>query len=102
MLGFECTINSQNFIKIAGAIFEKMKILIFFLMWTNLNFEGRSKTKKCATDICKGTLGIEFEQEWSVSLSATLGDATDRKLKNIFLVTGILPGNADSVIFLGF
>ena len=46
LLGFECTINPQNFMKIVGAIFEKMKNLIFFLMWTTLNFQGRSKTKK--------------------------------------------------------
>ena len=45
-LGFECTINPQNLIIIVGAIFEKMKILNFFLMWTTLNFEYRSKTKK--------------------------------------------------------
>ena len=32
LLGFECTINPQNLIKIVGAIFEKIKILIIFLM----------------------------------------------------------------------
>ena len=31
-LGFECTINIQNLMKIVGAIFEKMKILNFFRM----------------------------------------------------------------------
>ena len=31
-LGFECTINPQNFMKFVGAIFEEMKILNFFLM----------------------------------------------------------------------
>ena len=30
-----------KFDEIVGAIFEKMKILIFFLMSTTLNFEGR-------------------------------------------------------------
>ena len=30
-----------------------------------------------------------------------LGDATDRKLKTIFLVSGIFLGKADSVILLG-
>ena len=44
--GFQCTINPQNLMKIVGAIFEKMKILTVFLMWTTLKFEGRSKTKK--------------------------------------------------------
>ena len=31
LLGFDCTINSQNLIKIVGVIFEKIKILNFFL-----------------------------------------------------------------------
>ena len=43
-------------------------------MWTTLNFEDRSKTKKQAEDICNGTLDIECEQDWSVSLGATLGE----------------------------
>ena len=30
LLGFECTINPQNLIKIVGAIFEKIKIFYFF------------------------------------------------------------------------
>ena len=53
--------------KIVGTIFEKMKI-IFFLMWTTHNFEGRSKTKNQTGDICKETPDIEFEQDWSVGL----------------------------------
>ena len=32
------------------------------------------KGKKQAGDICKGTPDIEFEQDWSVGLGATLGD----------------------------
>ena len=52
--------------------FEKMKI----------NFEGRSKTKKRARDICKGTLDIEFERDWSFGLGATLGD--EQKIKKYF------------------
>ena len=32
LLGFECTINSQNLINIVGAIFEKINFLNFFLM----------------------------------------------------------------------
>ena len=71
---FECTINPQNLMKIVLAIFEKMKILNFFLMWTTLNFEGRSKTKKRAGDICKGIPDIEFERYWSVGLGTMLGD----------------------------
>ena len=46
------------------------------------------------------TLNIEFEQDWSVGLGATLG--ADRKLKNIFLVRRIFLGKADSAIFLEF
>ena len=45
----------------------------FFLMWTTLNFEGRSKKKKAGV-ICKGTPDTEFQQEWSVGLGATLAD----------------------------
>ena len=67
--------------KIFGDIFEKMKILNFFLMWTTLNFEGRSKTKKKKVrDICKGTLDIKCERVWSVGLGAMLGDGL--KIKN--------------------
>ena len=46
LLGFQCTINPQNLIKIVKAIFEKFEILVFRLMWTTLNFRGRGKTKK--------------------------------------------------------
>ena len=56
-------------------------------MWTTLNFRVRGKTNKNARDICKGTLDVEFERDWSVGLGATLGDG--RKLKTIFLVSGI-------------
>ena len=51
LLGFECTINPEYLIKIVGAIFEKMKILHVFLMWTTLNFESRSKIKKKLLEI---------------------------------------------------
>ena len=60
--------------KFGGAIFWENKNFTFFLMWTTLNFEGRSKMKKKrARDICKGTLDIEFERDWWVGLGATLG-----------------------------
>ena len=69
--------------KIVRAIFEKIKFFQFFLMWTTLNFEGRSKTKKkTARDICKGTLDIEFERDWSFGSGVTLGD--EQKIKNYF------------------
>ena len=73
LLCFECTINPQNLIKIVGAIFEKIKILKFFLMWTTLNFRGRGKNKKTARDIYKRTLDIEFERDRSISLGSTIG-----------------------------
>ena len=34
LLGLECTINLQNLMKIVRAIFEKMKILIFYFRAT--------------------------------------------------------------------
>ena len=74
LLGSECTINSQNLNKIVRAIFEKIEILNFLLMWTTLNFNGTSKTKQTAGDICKETLDIKFEQNWSAGLGAMLGD----------------------------
>ena len=46
LLFFECSINSQNLIKIVGTIFEKIKIFNLFLMWTTLNFRVRVKTKQ--------------------------------------------------------
>ena len=52
--------------------FQKTKIFNFFLIWTTLHFEGRSK--KETGNICKGTPDIEFEQDWSVGLGATLVD----------------------------
>ena len=54
-----------------------------FFIRTTLNFEGRSKTKKKkrARDICKGTLDIEYERDWPVGFGATLGDV---KIKNSF------------------
>ena len=44
-------------------------------MWTTLNFEGRSNTKKKrARDNCKGTLDIKHERDWSVGLGAPSGN----------------------------
>ena len=57
----------------------KLKLLFFFQ--PNLNFEGESKTKKRARDICKGTLDIECERDCPVGLGATLGDG--QKIKKL-------------------
>ena len=67
--------------KIVEAVFQNTKMFSFFLMWTTLNCEGRSKKKETA-NICKGTPDIEFEQDWSVAIGATLGDG--QKIKYYF------------------
>ena len=79
--------------KIEGGIFEKIKILIFFLCELPLILRVHRKLKR-ARDICKGTLDIECEREWPVCLGGTLGGG--QKIKKTF------PGKADSVILLGF
>ena len=67
--------------KIVEAVFQKRKKIDFFLMWTSLNFEGRSEKKGGrGGNICKATPDIEFEQDWSVGLSAILADG--QKIKN--------------------
>ena len=83
LLGFECTISPQNWIKIVWAIFEKFEILFFFLMWTTLNFRSRGKTKKkTARDIYMRTLYIEFERDRSIGLGSTFGDGHTDKQTN--------------------
>ena len=77
--------------KIVGAIFDKMVFLIFFLMWTTLNFKGRSNTEKLAGDIFKGALDVECEGDWSIGLGTLLG--IGQKIKSIFLLSGIFPGS---------
>ena len=79
-------------------------------MWTTLHFEGRSKTnkkrrrrrkkeKKETGNICKETPDIEFEQDWSVGLDATLRER--QKIKNFFSSFKDFSGE-NSVILLGF
>ena len=77
LLGFECTINTQNLKKVVWAIFEKIKILIFFLYKLPLILGVEQ-----AEDIYKGAPDIEFEQDWSVGLGATLRER--QKIKNYF------------------
>ena len=69
-------------------------------MWTTLNFEGRSKTKKWAKDIRKETLDIECERDWPVGLGAKLGE--EQKIKSHFSSFRDFPWKANSVILLGF
>ena len=75
LLGSEYTIKPQDLMKIVWAIFEKIETFIF-LMLTTLNFKGKldRKWEKRARDICKGTLHIECERDWSVGLGAMLSD----------------------------
>ena len=80
LLGFECTMNTQNLNKIVRAIFERIEINFFFL-WITLNFEGWSKTKKPPTNICKRILDKGFERDWSVGLGDILGDGHTENLK---------------------
>ena len=85
--------------KIVGAIFGKMKILIF-LCELPLILRVDRKREKRARDICKGTIDIKYEQDWPVSLKATLGKG--QKIKNYFSSFRDFPGKSDSVILLGF
>ena len=101
LLGFECTINPQNLMKVIAAVFQKMKIFYFFLMGSTLNFGGRSKRKRRRVDICKGILYVEFERYRSLGLCARLRQATNRKCKPIFLASGIFPRKAECHI-VGF
>ena len=51
LLGFECTINPQNLIKIVGAIFEKMKIFFLCELPLVLRVDRKRKKKKQVGDI---------------------------------------------------
>ena len=68
--------------KIVETIFEKTKIFIFFSCELPLILRIDIKRKQRVGDICKGTLDIEYERDWSVGLGATLGDG--QKIKNYF------------------
>ena len=48
----------------------------------SLNLRVDRKLKKLTGDICKGTLDIECERDWSVGLGTTLDDG--QKIKNCF------------------
>ena len=68
--------------KIVWAIFEKRKIFNFFLCELPLILGVARKRKEQVEDICKGAPDIEFEQDRSVGLGATLRDR--QKIKNYF------------------
>ena len=50
-------------------------MILFFLLWTFLNFERPGYIRK-------GTPDVEFEQDWSLGLGAILADG--QKIKNYF------------------
>ena len=60
--------------------FPCLSFRFLFLMWTTLNIKVLlilrvgQKWKRLAVDNCKTIQNIEFEQNWSVGLGATLGD----------------------------
>ena len=74
LLGFECTINPQNLIKIVEAIFEKIKMFNFFSCELPLILGVLGKLKKTARDMYKRNLDIEFERDQLIGFCATLGD----------------------------
>ena len=83
--------------KIIAAIFEKIKIVIFFFLYElPLILRVDRKRKKRARDICKRTLDIECERDRSVGLGAMLGDG--QKIKNYFssFTDFFFSGKADS------
>ena len=84
-------------------VFEKIKILIFFLCEIGLPLilkVDRKRKKKRAGNICEGSPDIRFEQDWSVGLGATL--RVTQKIKNYLSSFRDFSGKADSVILLGF
>ena len=90
LLGFKCAINPQNLIKIVGAILEKIKIFNF------------SHVNSCE-QLEIFTRGPQISNVNDIGqLVQALRQATERKLKTIFLVSGIFPGKADSAILLIF
>ena len=82
LLRFKCTINPQNLMRTVLATLRKLKFYMFFLCELLLNL----KTEKKTGHICKQTLVLECEWDWSAGLSA-VGRRTEN-LK-LFLVSGI-------------
>ena len=72
--------KSTKFNENRYSYFWEIRNLIFFLMWSTLNFRVRGKTKKTARDIYMRTLYIDFERDRSIGLGSTFGDDhTDRQ-----------------------
>ena len=76
------------------------KRIFYFLCKIPLILRVDRKRKNQTGDICKGTLDIECQRDYSVGLRATIGDK--QKIKNYFLVSVIVSGKAEGIILLGF
>ena len=85
--------------KIVGAFFGKMKILIFFLCELPLILRVDRKRQNELEIFARGTQISNLNEIGQ--LVQALRYATDRKLKYISLVSGIFPGKVDSVILMG-
>ena len=76
--------KSTNFDENRKSHFLENENFKIFLTWTTHNFGGRSKKEKKRErekgNLCKGTPDIEYEQDRSVGLGATLRDR--QKIKN--------------------
>ena len=70
-LGFEHTINLENVIKIVVVSFHFLGNQNLFFFFSE---KGWSKTKILPRNICRRSLHIWFERDWSVGLDAMLGD----------------------------
>ena len=101
LLGFECTINPQNLIKIVGAIFEKINFFNFFFLYELPLVLRADRKRKSKLEIFARRHQISNVNEIGQLVQA-LCQARDRKLKTIFLVSAIFPGKIDSVILLDF
>ena len=67
-LGFECTINPQNSVKMLCELLLILRV--------------DRKRKKKSSKYIQGDLDVKYERDWSASLGATLGDG--QKIKNNF------------------
>ena len=82
LLRFKCTINSQNLMKIVGAIFGKMKILNFFLCELPLILRVDRKRKGELKMFARGPQISNVSEIGQ--LVQVLHQVTDIKLKTIF------------------
>ena len=87
LLGFECTINPRNLIKIVGAIFEKIKIFIFFLCELTLVL-GVGGERKNSWRYLQEDPRYRFERDRSIGLGSTIVDGQTDRHTHTFLDCG--------------